>query len=73
MITQKREVEELEGKARLLIAEIIPLLGSVKEDALPDVSTHLRSALETAQGNLEEAKTGRRVRKTGTKADEAVA
>lgn len=48
----KREIEEAEAKARSLIADIVPLLNCLPEEAIPDVSLYLERALESAKQAL---------------------
>ena len=60
---QMREVEEAEAKARSLIADIVPLLGSIPEDCLPEVSSHLQKALEAAKTSVSKSETKVRERK----------
>lgn len=57
--SKAREIEESEIKARGLMADIIPLLGKLKDEALDEVSVYLENALKSARKSLETAKTER--------------
>lgn len=49
----KRDIEAAEARARGLIADIIPLLGTLPESELPAVVAHLEAALQTAKAKAE--------------------
>jgi hypothetical protein len=48
-VVVRREIEEAEAKARSLIADIVPLLNRLPQEAIPDVNVHLEKALDAAK------------------------
>jgi hypothetical protein len=52
---QKREVEESEARARVAIAEILPLLGTIDQASFHDVAAKLEEALEAARAAKKDA------------------
>lgn len=55
------EIREKEIQARSLVADIVPMLDQIPEEAVGEVVEHLEQALETCKKKVEEARSDKKV------------